>query len=200
MKASRTRPARSRARSGLGKLIVFYDDNGISIDGHVKGWFTDDTPKRFEAYGWHVVRMLMATIARPWIAPLLLPKAVHDRPSLTDCIDGLCKVPLRRRASHTIARRPLRNKDGRSCTALEATMGAIHGLAIVAINIRYYVPAICFEFRFRRVVGEPTFDMSVDGNTVVVVEHDELSQAELPRASRPRARRLPSGTRHPETR
>ena len=41
---------------GLGKLIAFYDDNGISIDGHVKGWFTDDTPKRFEAYGWHVVR------------------------------------------------------------------------------------------------------------------------------------------------
>src|SRR5215470_4615652 len=40
---------------GLGKLIVVYDDNGISIDGHVKGWFTDDTPKRFEAYGWHVV-------------------------------------------------------------------------------------------------------------------------------------------------
>lgn len=40
---------------GLGKLICFYDDNGISIDGHVEGWFTDDTPKRFEAYGWHVV-------------------------------------------------------------------------------------------------------------------------------------------------
>ena len=40
---------------GLGKLIVFYDDNGISIDGETKGWFTDDTPKRFEAYGWHVV-------------------------------------------------------------------------------------------------------------------------------------------------
>ena len=40
---------------GLGKLIAFYDDNGISIDGHVSGWFTDDTPKRFEAYGWHVV-------------------------------------------------------------------------------------------------------------------------------------------------
>ncbi len=40
---------------GLGKLICFYDDNNISIDGHVEGWFTDDTPKRFEAYGWHVV-------------------------------------------------------------------------------------------------------------------------------------------------
>jgi transketolase len=41
---------------GLEKLVVFYDDNGISIDGHVKDWFADDTPARFEAYGWHVIR------------------------------------------------------------------------------------------------------------------------------------------------
>ncbi|QLC72777.1 transketolase [Pseudomonas sp. LPB0260] len=41
---------------GLGKLIAFYDDNGISIDGEVEGWFTDDTPNRFEAYGWQVIR------------------------------------------------------------------------------------------------------------------------------------------------
>ncbi|MDB9862356.1 transketolase [Litorivicinus sp.] len=41
---------------GLGKLVVLYDDNGISIDGNVEGWFTDDTPRRFEAYGWQVIR------------------------------------------------------------------------------------------------------------------------------------------------
>ena len=41
---------------GLGKLVCFYDDNGISIDGEVTGWFTDDTPKRFEAYGWQVIK------------------------------------------------------------------------------------------------------------------------------------------------
>jgi transketolase len=41
---------------GLGKLVVFYDDNGISIDGEVTGWFTDDTPRRFESYGWQVIR------------------------------------------------------------------------------------------------------------------------------------------------
>ena len=40
---------------GLGKLVVFYDDNGISIDGEVEGWFTDDTPARFKAYGWQVI-------------------------------------------------------------------------------------------------------------------------------------------------
>jgi transketolase len=43
-------------RFGLGKLIAFWDDNGISIDGEVEGWFTDDTPRRFEAYGWQVIR------------------------------------------------------------------------------------------------------------------------------------------------
>ncbi|HQZ87811.1 MAG TPA: transketolase, partial [Gammaproteobacteria bacterium] len=42
---------------GLGKLIAFWDNNGISIDGKVAGWFLDDTPKRFEAYGWHVIRV-----------------------------------------------------------------------------------------------------------------------------------------------
>jgi len=43
-------------RMGLGKLVAFWDDNGISIDGEVEGWFTDDTPARFEAYGWQVIR------------------------------------------------------------------------------------------------------------------------------------------------
>ena len=42
---------------GLGKLIAYYDDNGISIDGEVEGWFSDDTAKRFEAYGWQVLKI-----------------------------------------------------------------------------------------------------------------------------------------------
>ena len=45
----------ARRHAEAGKLIAFYDDNGISIDGKVVGWFHDDTPKRFEAYGWHVI-------------------------------------------------------------------------------------------------------------------------------------------------
>ena len=48
----------------LGKLIAFWDDNGISIDGHVDGWFTDDTPARFRAYGWQCWTPWMATIRR----------------------------------------------------------------------------------------------------------------------------------------
>ena len=46
----------ARRHAGLSKLIAIYDDNGISIDGQVEHWFTDDTPKRFEAYGWRVIR------------------------------------------------------------------------------------------------------------------------------------------------
>jgi transketolase len=66
----------------LGKLIVFYDDNGISIDGKIIGWFTDDTPKRFEAYGWHVVRNVDGHDADAVAAALKKARAKKDQPSL----------------------------------------------------------------------------------------------------------------------
>ena len=70
---------------GLGKLIAFYDDNGISIDGQVQGWFTDDTPKRFAAYGWHVVAKVDGHDAAAIEAALKSAQAVSDRPSLICC-------------------------------------------------------------------------------------------------------------------
>ena len=70
---------------GLGKLIVFYDDNGISIDGHVEGWFTDDTPQRFEAYGWHVVPNVDGHSFGAIDAALQEAKAENARPSLICC-------------------------------------------------------------------------------------------------------------------
>ncbi len=70
---------------GLGKLIAFWDDNGISIDGHVEGWFTDNTPKRFEAYGWHVISGVDGHDAVAVEAALQQAKAVTDRPSLLCC-------------------------------------------------------------------------------------------------------------------
>ncbi|HFD91724.1 MAG TPA: transketolase [Gammaproteobacteria bacterium] len=70
---------------GLGKLIAFWDDNGISIDGHVEGWFTDDTPKRFEAYGWHVVRDVDGHDAEAVHKAIMEARAVNDRPSLICC-------------------------------------------------------------------------------------------------------------------
>ncbi|BEO52970.1 transketolase [Serratia marcescens] len=69
----------------LGKLTVFYDDNGISIDGHVDGWFTDDTALRFEAYGWHVVRNVDGHNPDAIKAAIEAARKVTDKPSLLMC-------------------------------------------------------------------------------------------------------------------
>jgi transketolase len=69
----------------LGKLIAFYDDNDISIDGHVDGWFTDDTPARFEAYGWHVVRDVDGHNAEAVRKAILEARSVNDKPSIICC-------------------------------------------------------------------------------------------------------------------
>lgn len=70
---------------GLGKLIAFYDDNGISIDGHVEGWFTDDTAKRFEAYGWHVIRGIDGHDPDAIKQAIEHAQSVTDKPSLLIC-------------------------------------------------------------------------------------------------------------------
>jgi transketolase len=70
---------------GLGKLIAFWDDNGISIDGHVEGWFTDDTPKRFAAYGWHVVAGVDGHDPAALEKAIVEAKSVTDRPSMICC-------------------------------------------------------------------------------------------------------------------
>ena len=70
---------------GLGKLIAFYDDNGISIDGHVEGWFTDNTPKRFEAYGWQVIANVDGHNGDAIEAALLAARAETGKPTLICC-------------------------------------------------------------------------------------------------------------------
>ena len=67
---------------GLGKLIAFYDDNGISIDGHVEGWFTDDTPKRFDAYGWQVIPDVPGHDPQAIEAAIAAARADTQKPSL----------------------------------------------------------------------------------------------------------------------
>jgi transketolase len=69
----------------LGKLVCFYDDNGISIDGEVHGWFTDDTPKRFEAYGWQVIRDVDGHDPAAIERSIQAAKADPDRPTLICC-------------------------------------------------------------------------------------------------------------------
>lgn len=70
---------------GLGKLIAFYDDNGISIDGEVEGWFTDDTAKRFESYGWHVINKVDGHDSAAITRAIDEARANEDKPTLIIC-------------------------------------------------------------------------------------------------------------------
>ncbi len=70
---------------GLGKLVVFYDDNGISIDGEVSGWFSDDTPARFEAYGWQVLSDVDGHDAEAIATAIETARADRARPTLICC-------------------------------------------------------------------------------------------------------------------
>ena len=70
---------------GLGNLIAFWDDNGISIDGHVDGWFTDNTPMRFEAYGWHVIADVDGHDHAALSKAIQMAKAMTDKPTMICC-------------------------------------------------------------------------------------------------------------------
>lgn len=70
---------------GLGKLIAFWDDNGISIDGEVEGWFTDNTPARFEAYGWHVISDIDGHDSVAIDKAIKEAKSVNDKPTMICC-------------------------------------------------------------------------------------------------------------------
>jgi len=98
---------------GLGKLVALYDDNGISIDGEVGGWFTDDTPRRFEAYGWRVIRDVDGHDVEAIDAALRDARADADKPTLICC--------------KTIIGRGSPNKQG-----TEGVHGAALGVAEVA--------------------------------------------------------------------
>src|SRR3954471_5350612 len=84
----------------LGKLMVFYDDNGISIDGKTAGWFSDDTPKRFEAYGWHVVRNVDGHDAAAIHAAIEAGRKALDQPSLLCCKTVIGKGAPNKAGSH----------------------------------------------------------------------------------------------------
>ncbi len=92
---------------GLGKLIVLYDDNGISIDGHVKGWFTDDTPKRFEAYGWHVVPGVDGHDVDAVDAAIQAARLDKRRPSLICCKTVIARGAPKKAGTHDAHGSPL---------------------------------------------------------------------------------------------
>jgi len=105
---------------GLGKLIAFYDDNGISIDGHVRGWFTDDTPKRFEAYGWHVIPDVDGHDSEAIDLAIREAKAAVDRPSLICCKTVIAKGAPTKAGTHESHGSPL---GAAEIAATRATLG-----------------------------------------------------------------------------
>ncbi len=92
---------------GLSKLIAFWDDNGISIDGHVDGWFSDDTPKRFEAYGWQVIRDVDGHDAVSVENALSRAKEEHERPTLICCKTVIGRGAPKKQGSHDAHGSPL---------------------------------------------------------------------------------------------
>src|SRR5574340_231259 len=108
---------------GLGKLIAFYDDNGISIDGHVEGWFTDDTPKRFEAYGWQVEPDVDGHDSMAIHRAIVAAKAVADRPSLICCRTVIGKGSPGKAGTHDVHGAALGDKE---VAATRAAIGWEH--------------------------------------------------------------------------
>src|SRR6201991_5054414 len=96
---------------GLGKLLAFYDDNGISIDGHVRGWFTDDTPKRFEAYGWHVVAAGDGHDSDAIDRAIRDAKAAAARPSLICCMTVIAQGAPNKAGTHDAHGAPLGEQE-----------------------------------------------------------------------------------------
>ena len=96
---------------GLGKLIAFYDDNGISIDGHVSGWFTDDTPRRFASYGWHVVPNVDGHDSDAIDNAILAAKSVTDKPSLICCKTVIAKGSPNKAGTHDAHGAPLGDQE-----------------------------------------------------------------------------------------
>ncbi|SKA78519.1 transketolase [Thiothrix eikelboomii] len=91
----------------LGKLICFYDDNGISIDGDVIGWFADDTPKRFEAYGWQVIRDIDGHDADSLRVAIADARMEHDQPTLICCKTIIGKGAPNKQGGHDVHGAPL---------------------------------------------------------------------------------------------
>lgn len=96
---------------GLGKLIAFYDDNNISIDGHVDGWFSDDTAMRFEAYGWQVIRNVDGHDAEQVKFAIENARAETERPTLIICKTTIGFGSPNKANSHDSHGAPLGNEE-----------------------------------------------------------------------------------------
>ncbi len=109
---------------GLGKLIAFWDDNGISIDGHVEGWFTDNTPGRFEAYGWHVIADVDGHDPEAIQKAIEMAKSMTDKPTLICCKTTIGFGSPNKAGSHACHGAPLGEEE---INLTKAALGWDHG-------------------------------------------------------------------------
>ena len=109
---------------GLGKLIAYWDDNGISIDGHVEGWFTDDTPKRFESYGWHVIADVDGHDPEAIAKATETAKAMTDKPTMICCKTTIGFGSPNKAGSHACHGAPLGEEE---INLTKAALGWDHG-------------------------------------------------------------------------
>ncbi len=117
----------------LSKLIAFYDDNGISIDGDVVGWFADDTPKRFEAYGWNVIRGIDGHNVDAVDAAIRAAKAQNQKPTLICCKTVIGQGSPNKAGGHDVHGSPL-GKD--EVAATRAALGITSGAFEIADDVR----------------------------------------------------------------
>ena len=109
---------------GLGNLIAFWDDNGISIDGHVEGWFSDDTPKRFESYGWHVIADVDGHSPEELLKATEMAKAMTDKPTMICCKTTIGFGSPNKAGSHACHGAPLGEEE---INLTKAALGWDHG-------------------------------------------------------------------------
>ncbi|MGS0696325.1 transketolase [Shewanella sp. 0m-4] len=117
---------------GLGKLVAFWDDNGISIDGHVEGWFTDDTPKRFESYGWHVIANVDGHDSDAIRAAIEEAKSVTDKPTMICCKTTIGFGSPNKSGSHDCHGAPLGDAE---IAAAREFLGWNHGAFEIPENV-----------------------------------------------------------------
>ena len=117
----------------LSKLVALYDDNGISIDGHVEGWFADDTPKRFEAYGWNVIRNVDGHDVDAVDRAIAAAKAQNEKPTLICCKTVIGKGSPNKAGTHDVHGAPL-GKD--EVAATRAALGITAEPFEIAADVR----------------------------------------------------------------
>ena len=161
---------------GLGKLIVFYDDNGISIDGHVEHWFGDDTPARFEAYGWQVIRAVDGHDGNAIEKALAVARAETAKPTLICCKTTIGKGSPNKAGTHDVHGAPLGADE---IAATRATLGWTHG--------PFEIPADIYADWNRHAAGaaaqqewDARFDAYAKAHPELAAEFTRRVQGELP--------------------